>query len=81
MSEPTLAVRFQEVSKAYRRRHLASFILREMWPGRAAEIESEDLYWALSDVSFEVEAGQSVALLGANGSGKSTTLRPPTLTP
>ena len=31
---------------------------------------------ALKDVSLEVEAGEIVALIGANGAGKSTTLNP-----
>jgi len=39
-----------------------------------AELSQGD-FWAINDLSFEVGPGQVLGIIGANGSGKSTTLR------
>ena len=71
-----IAVRFEHVSKSY---PIYSQILSGL---KASLLNAPEIlqrfrrhrFMALNDVSFEVEQGESLGLIGANGSGKSTTL-------
>lgn len=71
-----VAIEFDHVSKVYRldRNRPRSFQEWFISIGQRRKREAE-VFWALRDVSFQIRRGERVGLIGANGAGKSTTLK------
>ncbi|WP_258027856.1 ABC transporter ATP-binding protein [Microbacterium testaceum] len=69
-----VVVRLTDVRKRFKVRRDNSLKDRIVHLGRQGKRHRED-FVAVNDVSIDIEAGTTVALMGANGSGKSTLLK------
>lgn len=79
MSSDNAAIEFCEVWKKYSREAIFHRSLREdlinIFKGRKKTELAKDEFWALKQVNFAINAGETVGLHGPNGAGKTTILK------
>ena len=74
MNEPV--IRVENISKKYRLGAKTSGTLyHQLWQKITQPVSKSSEFWALKDISFEVNVGEVIGIIGPNGAGKSTLLK------
>ncbi|MBN9392767.1 MAG: ABC transporter ATP-binding protein [Chloroflexi bacterium] len=69
------AIEFENVSRRYKLHHEAKLTLQDRVVNLFKKNNSYEDFWALRDISFKLERGKTLGIIGANGAGKSTLLK------
>ena len=68
-------IEFEHVSRRFDVKKDRRNSFHEIFTGLFRTRIPDEIFWALKDVSFSIHKGETVGLIGHNGSGKSTTLK------
>ena len=70
----SVVIDVKDIGVSFRRNRKRNFSIREMLL-QQKNTSPKGEFWALRNINFQVNAGEAVGLMGANGQGKSTLLR------